>query len=107
MNGEEKVLKILEKMQTDITNMQTDITNMRTDISDIKIQQKEHSEMLLSLRTDVQGVKDQLDDMDSKNANNHIIIKTNLDQVIENQKSLHEMYGEHEVEIRNLKRRPV
>ena len=28
MNGEEKVLKILEKMQTDITNMQTDITNM-------------------------------------------------------------------------------
>ena len=95
MNGEERVLKILENMQTDITSMQTDITSMKTDITtmktditNIKVQQKEHREMLLSLKADVQEVKDQLDDMDSKNANNHIIIKTKLDEVYENQKRL-------------------
>ena len=56
MNGEERVLKILENMQTDITSMQTDITSMKTDITtmktditNIKVQQKEHREMLLSL----------------------------------------------------------
>ena len=30
-----------------------------------------------------------------------------VDTLIENQKSLFEMYGKHEVEIRNIRRRPI
>jgi len=37
MNNEEKILAILEQMQSDMSNMQTDMSNMKTDISDMKI----------------------------------------------------------------------
>jgi predicted nucleic acid-binding Zn-ribbon protein len=111
MSDTDKILKQLLKGQEQFQKSQE---KMQEDISLIKTQQKEHGEILSSLKsasefhkagidnlthqvTEVQGtVKNLSDKMDK-----------NFSDLNETNKSLLEMYGAHEAEIRTLRRKPV
>lgn len=86
--SQDKMQATQDKMQATQDKMQVTQDKMLADISAIKSRQNEHGKVLFELKTDVRSIKDQLDDMDSRNANNHILIKTQLDEVSKNQKYL-------------------
>jgi len=52
-------------------------------------------------------IERKLDDMEVKNANRHLEIESKLNALIEDNKSIYEILGEHEVAIRTLRRKPV
>ena len=49
MTNEEKILQMLEKMQSDITDIRADITDIRADITEIRETQEEHTTALNEL----------------------------------------------------------
>ncbi|MBW9156696.1 hypothetical protein [Clostridium tagluense] len=63
MNNEDKILKILGQMQGDMQNMQGDMQNMQGDMKLIKIQLKEHGEILNSLKVAAEFHKADIDNL--------------------------------------------
>lgn len=55
----------------------------------------------------LERIEAKIDDVEVKNANRHLEIESKLNVVIEDNKSIHEILGEHEVSIRTLRRKPV
>lgn len=83
------------------------VSNMEQDTSLIKTQQAEHGEILQALRHSSEVQKGQHDALQMEVVKLSGEVKQGFSDLTEVQKSLVEMYGEHEVEIRALRRRPV
>ncbi len=67
-------------------------------------------EKLSGIETDVKEIKNQLNAVYEQTANlTEFRTESNskLDALIENNKSIHEILGEHEISIRTLRRKPV
>ncbi|EYE89163.1 hypothetical protein Q428_03995 [Fervidicella metallireducens AeB] len=69
----------MRDMQAEMRSLQTEVSSLKdgqkllhADITEIKMVQKEHSELLLSL-------KDQLNELDAKNATNHTLTIEKID----------------------------
>lgn len=114
MNNEDKILKFLENMQQDIKSIKTELKEHGEDIKLIKTQLKEHGEMLSSLQKASEFHKADIDNLSIQlaksegNINNKLDeINAKIDNLTDTNKSLLEMYGEHEAEIRTLKRRVI
>ncbi|MBA1337224.1 MAG: hypothetical protein HPY66_0384 [Firmicutes bacterium] len=60
-----------------------------------------------NMESKIDAIGNKLDDIESKNANRHLEIESRLNALIEDNKSIHEVLGEHEISIRTLRRRPV
>lgn len=100
MNNEEKILKILESMQSQINGLQS--------------QSSEDTQILKSLEHNSQVHKAEIDKLNHHVAELQGTMKNICDKMDENfselketNKSLLEMYGSHEAEIRTLRRKPV
>lgn len=91
-----QVLDEIKGLKQGQDGLKTNVDVMRDDISGVK--------------TDLHGLKQVTDSISEQTAELtefRTEMNEKLDYLVENQKSLFEMYGEHEVKIRNLRRRPV
>jgi predicted nucleic acid-binding Zn-ribbon protein len=111
MSDTDKILKQLLKGQEQFQKSQE---KMQEDISLIKTQQKEHGEILSSLKSASEFHKADIDNLTHQVAEVQGTVKNlsdkmdkNFSDLNETNKSLLEMYGEHEAEIRTLRRKPV
>ena len=66
MNNEEKILNLLENMQSDISGMQSDISGMKSDITDLKKGQSELANRLGGVDKRLGGIDKRLDGIDEK-----------------------------------------
>ncbi|MDD4834062.1 MAG: hypothetical protein PHC44_04940 [Lutispora sp.] len=110
MNNEEKILNLLENMQTDITTMKTDITIMKTSINDLKEGQDKSNARLDRMEVELAEVKSIAIKTHDKTA--QLVEFSNetdnkLERIIEENKSVHGLLGEHEIKIRTMQKRPV
>lgn len=112
--SQEKILKTQEQFQKSQDKMQDNMSRMQEDISLIKTQQKEHGEILSSLKSASEFHKADIDNLTHQVAEVQGTVKNlsdkmdkNFSDLNETNKSLLEMYGEHEAEIRTLRRKPV
>jgi predicted nucleic acid-binding Zn-ribbon protein len=107
---EEKVTGIDHKvtgLEEKVTGIDHKVTGLEQDIKLIKTQQSEHGEMIRSLIHAGETQKAQHDSLQMEVAKLSGEMRQGFAEITEVQKSLVEMYGEHEVEIRALRRRPV
>lgn len=100
---EQKVTGIEQK----ITGMEQKITGMEQDVKLIKTQQSEHGEMIQSLVHASEVQKAQHDALQIEVAKLSGEMNKGFLDITEIQKSLLEMYGDHEAKIRILQRKPV
>lgn len=84
--------------------MKSDLKETKEDIKLIKTQQSEYGEMIQSL---IHASEAQNDALQMEVAKLSGEMRQGFTDITEVQKSLVEMYGQHEVTIRSLQRRPV
>jgi predicted nucleic acid-binding Zn-ribbon protein len=99
-----KKMDNFEKKQDSFEKRQ-DTFEKKQDIFEKK--QNESSEILSALRHASEVQKAQYDQLKFEVAKLSGEIKKGIEEITEMQKSILEMYGSHEAEIRSLKRRPV
>jgi len=92
--------KMLKEILTEVKGIKSELKEVKEKVTNLEKGQNE-------LKVAINNINDRLDDMDGRNANNHLEIRTKLEEMSNINNSLAEMYGQHEVEIRSLKRRPV
>lgn len=93
----------IKELQSDVSGMKSDIKGLQTDVSGLKSD-------VMELRTDVKELKEKVNAIyDQTAVLTEFRTETNLklDNIIEDNKSIHEILGEHEVAIRTLQRKPV
>lgn len=100
MSKEEKILEKLELIQSQLKEHGQMLELVQTQL-------KEHGQMLSALIHASEVHKADNDNLVYQVAKLSGEIKEGFKEVTEIQKSLLEMYGSHEAEIRALKRRPV
>lgn len=107
LKGQEQFQKTQEKMQNSIIKIQEDMDLIKT-------QQKEHGQILSALKctsevhkADVDNLTHQVAEIQGTVKNMSDNINKNFSDLNETNKSLLEMYGAHEAEIRALRRKPV
>lgn len=106
--------ELLELLVEKVTNLEEnqEETNQRLSFLEegqkkLEKGQEKLEEGQKEIKTIVEAIDDRLDEMDGKNGSRHSAINLKLDVLIEDNKSIHEILGEHEVSIRTLRRRPV
>ena len=82
-----------------------EIKEVKLDIKLVKTQQSENGEILQSVRHAQETQTAQIDALQIETLSGET--RQGFSELTELQKSLLEMYGEHEAEIRTFKRRPV
>lgn len=109
-----QILKGQEQFQKFQEKMQNNINKIHEDIGLIKTQQKEHGEILSALKSASEFHKAGVDNLTHQVAEIQGTVKNmsdkmdkNFSDLNETNKSLLEMYGTHEAEIRTLRRKPV
>jgi len=114
MNKEEKILEKLELIQSQLKEqgqtmkfVQTQLKEHGQTLEFVQTQLKEHGQILSALIHASEVHKADNDNLAHQVAHLSGELKEGFEEVTEIQKSLLEMYGSHEAEIRALKRRPV
>ena len=95
--------KVLNEILLEIKSLKKGQDELKDDVGTLK-------DDVSTLKDDVQNLKRVTNAISEQTATLtefRTEINEKFDTMIENQKSLFEMYGEHEVEIRNIRRRPV
>lgn len=90
-------------MKSEITGIKSEITGMKSDIMGMKGEIKELKQSQAGFQTKLDLVSEQTAGLIEFRTE----VLSRLDSTLEIQKSLLEMYGAHEAEIRALRRRPV
>jgi len=83
------VLVKLNELQTDMSGLKTDVSDLKTDVKDLKVGQEE--------------IKDHLIQLDSKNANRHLEINNNLENLARDLTTLESVAGKNLIDIALLK----
>ena len=114
MSKEEKILEKLELIQSQLKEqgqtmkfVQTQLKEHGQTLEFVQTQLKEHGQILSALIHASEVHKADNDKLAHQVAHLSGELKEGFKEVTEIQKSLLEMYGSHEAEIRALKRRPV
>ncbi|HCJ58185.1 hypothetical protein SDC9_176900 [bioreactor metagenome] len=84
-----KIESEVKDVKAEALDLKTEVAGIKTEVADLKKEVagiKNHTASLMEFRTEVNA---------------------KLDAMIEDNKSIHELLGEHEVSIRTLRRRPV
>ena len=103
MASNDEILEILKGMQNSILGLKDDVNSLKDDVKSIKTQQQEDHLILKALEHSAEVNKAEHDKMSNDLAHIH----GDINHINETNKSLLEMYGEHEAEIRSFRRRPV
>lgn len=125
---EKEILEILKTMQSDMKTMKSDMKTMQNEQKEtnkrlervenkadiIEVQVKENTQILKSLQHSSQVHKAEIDKININLAKEAGELKKQIknvedriDSIEETNKSIIEMYGEHEVEIRKIRRRYI
>jgi predicted nucleic acid-binding Zn-ribbon protein len=100
----EKILKEVSGVKEEISGVKGEISELKSDIKLIKTQQSEQGEILQAVRHAQEAQSDKFEIDLAK-------LSGKMDQgfsdVVEVQKALLDMYGEHEAAIRIMRRRSV
>ena len=121
MNNEEKILNILgglsnkiDSMDNKFDSMQSQLDGLESKFGGLQSQVQENTQILKALEHNSQVHKSEIDKLNhqvaeiqgtTKNISNKM--DENFSELKETNKSLLEMYGSHEAEIRTLRRKPV
>lgn len=89
MDDFQKVVKLLGEMNQRQKEMHSDITEMKQELVHAKQEREIIRETVVE---SVEGLQE---------------VKNTLHEIKDDQKSIHEIIGEHEVSIRTMRRRPV
>lgn len=90
-------------MKNEITGINSEIAGTKNEITGIKAEIKEVKQLQASMQSKLDLVSEQTAGLIEFRTE----VVSSFNSVIEIQKSLMEMYGEHEAELRALRRRPV
>jgi hypothetical protein len=107
---EQKITGIEQRtsgIEQKITGVEQKVTGIEQDVKLIKIQQSEHGELIHSLVHSSEVQKAQHDALQMEVAKLSGEMNKGFSDITEVQKSLLEMYGDHEAKIRILQRKPV
>jgi predicted nucleic acid-binding Zn-ribbon protein len=107
---EQKITGIEQRtsgIEQKITGVEQKVTGIEQDVKLIKIQQSEHGELIHSLVHSSEVQKAQYDALQMEVAKLSGEMNKGFSDITEVQKSLLEMYGDHEAKIRILQRKPV
>ena len=99
MTNEEFQNFVLQKL----SGIESDLTEVKCEIKEVKLELKE-------VKCDIKEVKCQLKSLNDQTANLtefRTEVNMKLDSIIDDNKSINEIVGEHEVSIRTLRRRVV
>lgn len=111
ITGVEQKLTVIEQRVTGteqkITGIEQKVTGIQQDVKLMKTQQSEHGEMIHSLVHSSEVQKAQYDSLQLEVAKLTGEVNKGFSDITEIQKSLIEMYGDHEAKIRILQRKPV
>lgn len=109
----EQITEIKEEqklMKQEIEEIKDEQRKMKQEIMEIKVEQKQMKQDIIEIKEEQKQIKKKIDIVFDQNAD-FLEFRTDvlnkLDEINENQKSIFEILGEHEVAIRNLRRRPV
>ena len=111
ITGIEQKVTVIEQRATGteqkITGIEQEVVGIGQDVKLMKIQQSEHGEMIHSLVHSSEVQKAQYDALQMEVAKLSGEMNQGFSDLTEIQKSLVEMYGDHEAKIRILQRKPV
>jgi uncharacterized protein (UPF0335 family) len=99
--------KVLEQILEKLNGIESEQKEMKTDIKLIKTQQSEQGEILQAVRHAQEVQKAQNDKFEVELAKLSGKMDQGFSDVVEVQKALLEMYGEHEAVIRIMRKRSV
>jgi chromosome segregation ATPase len=99
--------KKLSSLDSKVTGLDSKVTGMETDIKLIKTQQSEQGEILQAVRHAQEVQKAQNDKFEIEIAQLSGKMDQGFNDVVEVQKALLDMYGEHEAEIRIMRKKIV
>lgn len=100
MNNEEKILKILESIQSQINGLQSQTSENTQILKALEHNSQMHKAEINKLNHQFAELQDTVKNISSK-------MDENFSELKETNRSLLEMYGSHEAEIRTLRRKPV
>jgi copper chaperone CopZ len=101
----EKILKEVSGVKEEISGVKGEISELKSDIKLIKTQQSEQGEILQAVRHAQEVQKAQSDKFEVDLAKLSGKMDQGFSDVVEVQKALLDMYGEHEAAIRIMRRR--
>ena len=111
------VLSRFDRLDTELTGIKQEMSGMKKEITGMKTEMSGMKKDIFGLKTEVAGVKTKVTEIDVKlNAvysqtamltEFKTEVNAKLDKIIEDNRSIYEILGEHEVAIRTLRRRPV
>lgn len=105
----------MSELRTDVSELKTDVTTLKTDVSGLKTGLSELKTDVSELKTDVSTLKTDFARMDNKL--NAVVEQTaglvefktettkKIDQLISDNITLQQVFGEHEIAIRSMQRR--
>ncbi|MBU5442843.1 hypothetical protein [Paenibacillus sp. MSJ-34] len=100
----------IKGIKAELGGVKEDIKGIKAELEEVKAEQRKTNERLDRLETKVDRQEVTINAIFEQTAN---LIEfrseatSKLETIIEDQKSIHEILGEHEVSIRTLRRKPV
>lgn len=95
--------EIKHQINSRFDKLENRFDKLETEVDIIKTQQLENTQILRALEHKAEVHKAEMDNLQHQLAK----IEGTLNEIKEDQKSIHEILGEHEVAIRTLRRKPV
>lgn len=92
-----------DNLENRFDNLEGRFDNLEIQVDIIKTQQQENNQILRALEHKAEVHKAEMDNLKHQLAK----IEGTVNDIKENQKSIYELLGEHEVAIRTLRRKPV
>lgn len=102
--------KKLNLILNELKELRSEQQGMKNEIETIKTQLEENTQITKAIHHRQEETDAKLEGLSLDFAKLHgevVSTKTSIDQLIEDQKSINELLGEHEISIRSLRRKPV
>ena len=110
LNNEEFQKLMLEKISSisdEMSIIKGEMKTLREGQTSIQNKLEGVENRLGNVEGRLENVENRLEDMEVKNANRHLEIESKLETLMEDNKSVREILGGHEVDIRTLRRKFV
>lgn len=105
-----KILNEVQGIKTEVQGMKTEMHGIHEEIDSMRKQIDENTQMIKAIyhRKEETAAKLEALSMNFNKLHGEVVeIKNDVAQLLEDQTSIHELLGEHEVSIRTLRRRSI
>ncbi len=99
----DRVENRLDKIESEVSGVKSEVSGVKSEVSDVKSEVSGVKSEVSSVKSEVSIIKNQTAILTEFRTETN----TKLNAIIEDNKSIHELLGEHEVSIRTLRRKPV